>query len=142
MNDTLPSPAPARSDPVKYRVFVIDDHALMRRSFIDAIERESDLMVCGQAEDVPEALAAIAWQRPDLVLTDLELKTSSGLTLIAHLHSLTPPIPVVATTMFDVRRNERLVRAAGANAFVPKQDGPEKLIAAIHSVINSTLKKP
>ena len=50
---------------MKSRVFVIEDHALMRRSLVDAIERETDLTVCGQAEDAEEAFAAVVSVRPD-----------------------------------------------------------------------------
>lgn len=109
----------------------------MRRSLVEAIERETDLTVCGQAEDAQEALAAIVAAQPDLVLTDIQLKSSSGLDLIKALHAHTPALPVIATSMFDVRRNERLARAAGASGFVAKQDGPAKLIA----VVRESLRK-
>ncbi len=113
----------------------------MRRSIVEALEREPDLMVCGQADDAQGALAAIETLQPDIVLTDLQLKSSSGLDLVKALHAHCPALPVVATTMFDVRRNERLARAAGAAGFVSKQEGPEKLIATIHEVLR-TDKEP
>lgn len=108
----------------------------MRRSLVEAIEREADLTVCGQAEDTQEALAAIALLQPDIVLTDLQLKSSSGLDLIKALRAQSPALPIIATTMFDVRRSERLARAAGASGFVAKQDGPEKLIGAVHDLLS------
>ena len=108
----------------------------MRRSIVEAIERETDLTVCGQAEDTQEALAAIAALQPDIVLTDLQLKSSSGLDLIKALRAHSPALPIIATTMFDVRRSERLARAAGASGFVAKQDGPEKLIGAVHDLLS------
>jgi DNA-binding NarL/FixJ family response regulator len=122
---------------MKNRVFVIEDHPLMRRSIIEAIEREPDLTVCGQAEDAQEALAAIESLQPDIVLTDIQLKSSSGLDLIKSLHAHLPALPVIATTMFDVRRSERLARAAGAAGFVSKQDGPEKLISTVHQLLKT-----
>jgi DNA-binding NarL/FixJ family response regulator len=135
MNDVTSSPAATGSPRPALRVLVVDDHPLMRRSLVEALEREPDLTVCGQAGDVPEGLAAVASLRPDLVLTDLHLKTSSGLDLIRRLHTETPALPVIATTMFDVNRNERLARAAGAAGFAAKQDGPEKLIATLRQVL-------
>ncbi len=125
---------------MKNRVFVIEDHPLMRRSIVEAIEREADLAVCGQAEDAQEAFDAIVSSRPDVVLTDIQLKSSSGLDLVKALHARSPALPVVATTMFDVRRSERLARAAGAVGFVSKQDGPEKLIATVHEVLKGGKK--
>lgn len=112
----------------------------MRQSIIGALERETDLTVCGEADDAPEAIEAIASLRPDLVLTDIQLKSSSGLDLIKALHSQTPALPIIATTMFDVRRTERLARTAGASGFASKQEGPEKLIAIIHEVLKADAK--
>lgn len=121
----------------KRRVFVVEDHPLMRRSIVEAILREPDLTVCGQAEDVPEVLAIVSLQ-PDVVLTDLQLKASSGLDLIKALRTRLPALPIVATTMFDVRRNERLARAAGASGFVSKENGPDQLVATIREVLKQS----
>ena len=125
------------SGSMKIRVFVIEDHPLMRRSLVEAIERETDLTVCGQAEDAEEAFSAVVSALPDIVLTDIQLKSSSGLDFIKAIRAHSPALPVVATTMFDVQRTERLARAAGASAFVAKQDGPGKLI----EVVRDSLKK-
>lgn len=130
-----------KAQSLKRRVFVIEDHALMRRSIVEAIERESDLSVCGQAEDAQEAFPAIMSALPDVVLTDIQLKSSSGLDLIKSLRAQSLTLPIIATTMFDVRRTERLARAAGASGFASKQDGPEKLIATVLEVLK-TRKEP
>ena len=109
----------------------------MRRSLVEAIERETDLTVCGQAEDALSAMAAVMSARPDIVLTDIQLKSSSGLDFIKVIRAHDADLPIVATTMFDVQRTERLARAAGASAFVAKQDGPGKLI----EVVRNSLRK-
>ena len=134
MNQTKHAPAPAVSEGLKHRVFVVEDHALMRRSIVEAIEREADLTVCGQADDVPEVPAIVSFQ-PDLVLTDIQLKSSSGLDLVKALRTRMPALPIVATTMFDARRTERLARAAGATDFISKEEGPDRLIAVIRRVL-------
>ena len=130
-------PAPGKLRSMKSKVFVIEDHPLMRRSLVEAIEREADLTVCGQAEDAKEALAAIVSLRPDIVLTDIQLKSSSGLDLIKSLRAQTPTLPIIATTMFDVQRTERLALASGASAFVAKQDGPGKLIEVVRESLRA-----
>lgn len=107
----------------------------MRRSLVEAIEREVDLTVCGQAEDAQEAFAAVMSIRPDVVLTDIQLKSSSGLDLIKAIRAHVPGLLVVATTMFDVKRTERLALAAGASAFVAKQDGPGKLVEVVRDAL-------
>jgi DNA-binding NarL/FixJ family response regulator len=75
------------------------------------------------------------------VLTDIHLKSSSGLDLIKALHAQSPALPLVATTMFNVRRTERLARAADASGFASKQDGTEKLVATVHEMLR-TGKEP
>ena len=132
---------PAGVTRMKSKVFVIEDHPLMRRSLVEAIERETDLTVCGQAEDAEEAFAAIVSIRPDIVLTDIQLKSSSGLDLIREIRAHTPALPVVATTMFDVQRNERLARAAGASGFVAKQDGPARLIQVVREFLKKDMER-
>lgn len=107
----------------------------MRRSLVEAIEREIDLTVCGQAEDAQEALAAIMSSQPDIVLTDIQLKSSSGLDLIKALRERDPALPIIATTVFDGLQNERRARSAGASGFVSKDDGPEQMIAAVHKAL-------
>jgi DNA-binding NarL/FixJ family response regulator len=134
MNQTEHASAPAGSAGLKHKVFVVEDHPLMRRSIVEAIEREPDLTVCGQAENCPEVPAIVLLQ-PDLVLTDIQLKSSSGLDLIETLRFWLPDLPIVATTMFDVRRTDRLARTAGASDFVSKEEGPDRLIAVIRRVL-------
>lgn len=141
MNAVNPAPAPAQGRSLKRQIFVVEDHMLMRRSIVEAIEREPDLTVCGQAEDAQEALAAIALLKPDVVLTDIQLKSSSGLDLINALCAQSLAIPVIATTMFNVNQNRRLARAAGAAGFVSKQDGPDRMVATIREVLK-TGKEP
>ncbi len=107
----------------------------MRKSIVAAIEREADLTVCGEAEDAPAALAAIVALQPDLLVTDLQLKSSNGIDLIASLRARAITLPIVATTLFSVHDSERVARAAGASAFVPKNHGPEQLIVAARALL-------
>ncbi|MBU6410377.1 MAG: response regulator transcription factor [Verrucomicrobia bacterium] len=137
MNRMDPSPPlspPTAATDAKVRVFVVDDHELMRRSMVAALERESDLIVCGQAGDAPEAIVAIADCRPDLVITDIQLKSSSGLDIIKALRARLPALPIVAVTMFNVQHYSQLAREAGASAFAAK-DGPEQLIVAVRQAL-------
>ena len=129
-----PSPAP-------HRVFVVDDHALMRRSFVDAITRDPRLAVCGEAEDAPEALRAIAELQPDIVLTDIQLKSSSGLDLIKTLRNQSPALPIVAASLFELTRTSQLARSAGASEFIAKQQGPEKVITLLHQVLAASPRR-
>lgn len=130
------SDAPIRTRTMKYKVFVIEDHALMRRSIVESIEREPDLNVCGQAEDARQALQSAISLHPDIVVTNIHLKSSNGLDLVRALHRTAPELQIIATAMFSSSASERRARAAGALSFVSKQDGPQRLIAVIREVLN------
>src|SRR5712691_13327824 len=69
------------------RVFIVDDHPIVRQGLAQMINQEADLMVCGEAEDAQNALQAVAELHPDLVLVDLSLKGGSGLDLIRALRT-------------------------------------------------------
>jgi len=120
---------------VKRRVFVVEDQAAVREGIVDCLNRETDLSVCGEAEDLNPALLAIQETQPDLVLTDLQLKSSHGIQLIRELKRLYPTLPVIAMTMFDPIGQEQKARAAGATGFAVKQEGAGKLIETIRAAL-------
>jgi two-component system response regulator DevR len=135
MNQAPRPPAGPPPGPRQYRVFVVDDHLLLRRALVDAITRDPNLTVCGQAGDVPEALAGIAALRPDIVLTDIQLKTTSGLDLIKTLRTRSATLPIVAASLFELVQTRQLACSAGATEFIGKQHGPEKIINLLHEVM-------
>ena len=67
------------------RVLLVDDHAVVRYGISQLLNRESDLVVCGEEEDAGNALDAIRRLKPDLVIADLSLKDSSGLELARNI---------------------------------------------------------
>lgn len=120
---------------LKKLIFVVEDQTAVREGIIESLNRETDLRVCGEADDVQPALRAIASAKPDLVLTDLQLKSSHGIELIRELRRLYPVLPIVAMTMFDPVGHERQARAAGATGFALKQEGAEKLAEIIRAAL-------
>ena len=120
----------------KKTIFVVEDQAAVREGIVECLNRETDMAVCGEADDVQPALAAIQTTRPDLVLTDLQLKSSHGLQLIRELRRLYPALPIVAMTVFDPIGCERQALIAGANGFAVKQEGAEKLTAIVRTALH------
>ena len=74
----------------KTKVFLVDDHPLVRELLTQLIQRESDLEVCGEAEDAPEAVAGIEQCHPDIVIADISLKKTHGLELVKDLQARSP----------------------------------------------------
>src|SRR5437660_12895903 len=83
------------------RVFIVDDHPIVRQGLAQMINQEVDLTVCGEAEDVQNALEAIAELHPDLVLVDLSLKGGSGLDLLEAVRTRASMLPALVVSMHD-----------------------------------------
>ncbi len=72
------------------RVFVVDDHPLVREWLANLINQQGDLVVCGEAEDVPHARDGIDSTKPDVAIVDISLGGGSGLELIKDLKEAHP----------------------------------------------------
>ena len=117
------------------RVFLVDDHPIVRRGLLMLLNLESDLTVCGEADSAPAALQKILELRPDVAVIDLSLKSGSGLELIKQCRAQGLKLKLLVFTMQNgVTHAERAFRA-GADGFVTKGDGPEKTVEAIRLLL-------
>lgn len=117
------------------RVLLVDDHPLVREWLASMVALEPDLEICGQAEEVAAALAAVPLSRPDLVVVDLTLPRGTGLELIKDMRSQFPAIKVlVLTTHDDAAVAERAFRA-GAQGFAVKRESGPQIIEAMRAVL-------
>jgi len=128
--------APAAHPGKQKKILLVDDHPLMRRGQADLINREADLAVCGEAGTAREAMESIAKLKPDLVLVDMALPDKNGLELIKDIQALHPGLPVLAMSMQDESLYAARVLRAGGRGYVMKQEGPERLAAAIRIVLS------
>jgi DNA-binding NarL/FixJ family response regulator len=120
---------------VKHRIFVVDDHPLVREGLTNLINGQDDLMVCGEAEDSAEAIAGIARTQPDIALIDISLKNESGLELVKNLENQSPPVALIVLSMHDeILYAERVLRA-GARGYVMKRETTKNVLAAIRRVL-------
>ena len=123
------------SSPHKWRIFIVDDHPLIRIGLITRITEEKDLVVCGEATDGPKALSAIPKVRPDLVIVDLSLRSGSGMELIKDLVIQVPEVKIVVLSMHDEMIYAERAIKAGARAYVMKQDSSQQVVTAIRRVL-------
>ena len=119
----------------KARVFLVDDHPIVRRGLGSLIALEPDLVVCGEADGRPAALEQIQKLQPDLVMVDLALKNSSGLELVKDLRTQCPKVKVLVFTMHDEPIYAERVLKAGAHGYFTKEEGAEKAVGAIRQVL-------
>jgi DNA-binding NarL/FixJ family response regulator len=131
-----PAAAPVASKvESRKRILLVDDHPFMRAGLAQLIERQADMMVCGEAGDPAAALSALAKTSADLVITDITMPGRGGLELIKDLQALHPALPILVVSMHDeVIYAERVLRA-GARGYVMKEAGGEALLAALRQVL-------
>jgi DNA-binding NarL/FixJ family response regulator len=121
------------------RILIVDDHPIFREGLAKLVAQETDLAVCGDADNAQDALAAIERLDPALVLVDISLPGRSGLELIKDIRSLRPQIAVLVISMHDELLYAERVLRAGGRGYVMKQEGPEKIIEAIRAVLKSQI---
>jgi len=121
---------------VRKKVLVVDDHPIVRQGLGMLIQQQRDLQVCAEAEGAVDALTAIGKSKPDIAIVDISLKDTSGIDLIKDIHIRYPGLPVLVLSMHhEFFCAERALRA-GARGYVTKGEGSEKLMAAIHRVLD------
>jgi DNA-binding NarL/FixJ family response regulator len=116
------------------RVLLVDDDPLVRAGLNMILSSADDLEVVGEAGDGAEAGAAVRAHRPDVVLMDIRMPGTDGLTATATITALKDPPKVVVLTTFGV--DDYVFRAleAGAAGFLLKDTPPRDLIAAVRAV--------
>src|ERR1700736_5448641 len=117
------------------RVFIVDDHPLVREGLANLINQQSDLVVCGQAEDAAQALAGIGAGRAELALIDISLKTASGLELVKDLKLHHPEVALVVLSMHDEMLYAERALRAGARGYVMKRETTKEVLTAIRHVL-------
>src|SRR5688500_6383055 len=123
------------SKKVKKRILIIDDHPLVRERLAELIHQESDLVVCGEAEDSNQAIKAAREFQPHLAIVDITLKDRYGIELIKHLKEIQPKLPVLVLSMHDESvYGERALRA-GARGYLTKQEATKNVITAIRRIL-------
>jgi DNA-binding NarL/FixJ family response regulator len=125
--------------PNKKRIFIVDDHPLVREWLANLINQQPDLSVCGETESAPAALSALSAAQPDLLIVDINLKNSSGVELIKDLKKLHPDVPVLVLAMHDESLYAERAFRAGARGYVNKRESAQKMIEAIRRVLDGKL---
>jgi DNA-binding NarL/FixJ family response regulator len=127
------------ADKSKTRVFLVDDHPLVREWLTNLINQQTDLTVCGESESAPHALQAIAASPPDIAIVDISLKDSSGIELIKNLKESHPKVAVLVLSMHDEGHYAERVLRAGARGYVMKRETTKKVIEAIRRILEGKL---
>jgi DNA-binding NarL/FixJ family response regulator len=125
--------------PNKTKVFIVDDHPIIREGLTVLINHEPDLYVCGQAAQAREALKAISELKPDVAIVDITLEDSDGIELTKDIKSRYPKLPVIVLSMHDESIYAERVLHAGARAYLMKDAVSDKIVMAIHTVLGGEI---
>lgn len=120
--------------PRPLRIFLVDDHPLVREWLGNLLRLQPDWEVCGESGDNAHALAAMMADPPDIAIVDLSLQRGSGLDLIKDLRLHLPNTKALVLSMHEeIGDVERALRS-GARGYVMKRESTHQIVAAIRQV--------
>jgi DNA-binding NarL/FixJ family response regulator len=117
------------------RIYVVDDHPLVREGLAARIDGQLDLEVCGQSGDARQSFIGISQQQPDLALIDLSLDDASGLDLIRRVHAHFPDIKLIVISMYDAAIYGPQAKRIGASGYINKREISEQVIEVVNRVL-------
>ncbi len=118
---------------------MVDDHPIVRQGLALLINREPDLVVCGEAEDAMGAMHGLASAHPDILIVDISLNGPDGIDLLKNVRVSHPTLPVLILSIHDeLIYAERALRA-GANGYIMKQEATENVLVAARQILNGEI---
>jgi DNA-binding NarL/FixJ family response regulator len=128
--------------PLRRQVLIVDDHPIVRHGLALLINREPDLMVCGEADNAQSATQAIVSLRPDLVILDISLGGPDGLELLKQIRRCNTDLPVLVLSMHDETIYSERVLRAGANGYMMKHEATHRVLTAIRCILEGRVYVP
>jgi DNA-binding NarL/FixJ family response regulator len=119
----------------KRKVFLVDDHPLLRQGLRQLIDAETDIMACGDAANIADALAGVAETQPDLVISDLTLVDEDGMQLVRQLRERYPRLKILVLSMHDEGLYAERAIAAGSQGYIMKQEACDDMLNAMRQVL-------
>lgn len=119
----------------KSKILIVDDHPLFREGLRQMIERNREWVVCGEAADAADAERAVASMKPDLVIIDISLGTTSGIDLIKSIKAQYEELPVLVISMHDETLFAERAMRAKAMGYVMKHEAARTVQSAIAKVL-------
>ncbi len=116
------------------RVFIVDDHPLVREWLGNLLRLEADIQVIGAAAEPGAALEAMTAQPPDIAIVDLSLQRGSGLDLIKDMRTRLPSVQIIVLSMHEEMTDLERAFRAGASGYVMKRESTSQIVEAIRQV--------
>jgi DNA-binding NarL/FixJ family response regulator len=116
------------------RVFVADDHAVVRRGLVQILTETPDMVVAGEASTGREVLQAVRKHDYDVLVLDIAMPEGGGLEVLQQLQTLKPDLRVLILSMYPEKQYAVRALKTGAAGYLTKESVPDELIAAIRKV--------
>jgi two-component system response regulator NreC len=117
------------------RVFLIEDHWMVREALCEVLTQDPDIEVVGQAGNAADGLRRVTSLQPDVVVLDISLPDLNGIEVAARLRDAGVAARIVALSSFCDERFVSAMMRAGASAYVTKSEAGTELVRAIHAVV-------
>src|SRR2546422_2051442 len=117
-----------------FRIFIADDHEVVRKGLCALLQAQPDWEVCGEAADGREAVEKVQELKPDVVILDIGMPSLNGLEATRQILKGNPQARVLILTLHDSDQVVREVLNAGARGFLLKSDAARDLVAAVEAL--------
>ena len=132
--EVAPATPPVNRKP-KTKVLLVDDHPILRTGLRRMIDQETDMQVCGEAEDGPKAFELCGTLTPDIAVIDISLKGSNGIELVKNLKARYPELPTLVLSMHDESLYAERALRAGSRGYIMKEEAIEQVLVAIRRAL-------
>jgi DNA-binding NarL/FixJ family response regulator len=122
-------------DSQKSSVFIVDDHPLVRESLTALINRQADLKVCGEADNLVDALRLIGVAKPQVAIVDISLAGGSGIQLIKNIKAGFLEVEVLVLSVHDEELYRDRAFRAGARGYVTKREACRDVLQGVRCVL-------
>lgn len=123
----------------KKKVYIVDDHPLMRKGMAMTLQSNIEFDVCGQAESAEEAHSEILKLKPDAAVIDISLPGMNGIELVKNLLHQMPDLKILIVSRHDEELYAERALRAGAKGYLMKLEAGEVLVSAVRQVLNGNL---
>lgn len=116
------------------RVFIADDHSLIREGIKNLVSKEKDIEIIGETSDPTSVIEKVQKHNPDLLILDLSMPGKSGFDVLKDIRITSPETKVLIMTMIPEEQFAKRTFKAGALGYITKDSNPEELLVAIRKV--------
>ncbi len=124
------------SEFTRAQILIVDDHPIVRHGIVQLLNKQPDIEVAAEADDADAALHFLRERKFDLLISDISMPGLSGLDLIRRVQTMKDAPPILVLSMHEESVYAERALSAGARGVVMKQEGPDKLVAAVRKLLS------